>query len=73
VSPRGPGSRPHSVKARQRKHDRVHDQGRHADLPQGLGCRATDRLQPRVTGALDSHVTGSRGPFIRSSEVIRNG
>ncbi len=21
-------------------------------------CRATDRLQPRVTGALDSHVTG---------------
>ena len=22
------------------------------------GCRATGRLQPRVTGALDSHVTG---------------
>jgi hypothetical protein len=50
--------RPHSVKARQRKHDRVHDQGRYADLRQGMGCRATDRLQPRVTGALDSHVTG---------------
>jgi hypothetical protein len=24
----------------------------------GWGCRATDRLQPRVTGALDCHVTG---------------
>jgi hypothetical protein len=22
------------------------------------GCRATGRLQPRITGALDSHVTG---------------
>ncbi len=22
------------------------------------GCRATDRLQPGITGALDSHVTG---------------